>query len=101
MNKFLLKRDPTVPTTFASSCGSVSPHLATAVHVTLECHRQTPKTRQLVQQHDAAPYPLMLARQEQPKPDHNKKEGEPTFCLLFSKVHHGPGLVRDCDRGDV
>lgn len=53
---------------------------------------------------DTTQHLIPVARQEQPKPDPKKikkKEMMPTFCLLASKVDHGPGLVRDCDRGDV
>lgn len=62
-----------------------------------------PKDSQLVQQHNPAPYPPSPAPPDRNSPNQTptKNEGEPTFCLLFSKVDHGPGLVRDCDRGDV
>lgn len=52
-----------------------------------------------------APHPHpSLTRQEQPKPDHNNKKISGRTHLLFTILkgaYHGPGLVRDCDRGDV
>lgn len=42
-----------------------------------------------------------MPHKEKPELDRSKNQAELTFCLLLSKVDHGPGRVKDCDRGDV
>lgn len=101
-----IKDHPQLPSSITSHrhCLSLLRHdpfcfvaLTTQLTVTSKPQRQPTC---LTTQHSTLLYFCLPVRYS-PNQTTTKNQREPTFCLLFSKVDHGLGLVRDCDRGDV